>query len=63
VAQVAHRLGCASWTVHRLIKRGRFPGAFQLEREWRVPVAAVDAFLSDDCSSRSTCSVPHNETG
>lgn len=56
VAQAARRLGCTPWTVYRLIWRGRLPGAFQLEREWRIPAASVDAICS-------TCSVPHNEVG
>lgn len=44
VAQVANRLGCHPRTVLRLIGARRFPGAFQLEREWRVPVEDVAAF-------------------
>jgi excisionase family DNA binding protein len=44
VANVAHRLGCSPRTVLRLIERGRFPNAFRLERDWRVPLQDVLAY-------------------
>jgi excisionase family DNA binding protein len=63
VAKVAHRLGCNPRTVLRLIARGCLTGAFQLEREWRVPSESVDAYQAThgSCPTCPTCRLPSDE--
>jgi excisionase family DNA binding protein len=33
-------------TVHKLLISGQIPGAFKLGGSWRIPVAAVEAWLA-----------------
>jgi hypothetical protein len=45
VEAVATRYGRAASTVRGWCESGRFPGAYKLhDREWRIPVAALEAF-------------------
>jgi excisionase family DNA binding protein len=42
---VSERLELSETLVRRYCREGRFPGAFQVRREWLVPIAAVEAFV------------------
>jgi len=47
VAEVATRFHRAASTVREWCEHGRFEGAYKLNgRDWRIPLAAVDAFLA-----------------
>jgi excisionase family DNA binding protein len=47
VAQLAERLRRKPSTVRGWCERGELPGAYKLNRrDWRIPLAAVEAFLS-----------------
>ena len=48
VAELATRFHRSASTVRDWCERGRFQGAYKLNgRDWRIPHAGVDAFLSD----------------
>jgi hypothetical protein len=44
VEVIATRYGRVPSTVRGWCELGRFPGAYKLSREWRIPAAAVEAF-------------------
>jgi len=44
--KVAARLGVSAPTVRDLIDAGKFPGAFKVGTDWRVPAADVDAYIA-----------------
>lgn len=46
VADVADRLSLHRNTVMKLIASGAFGGAFQIGRNWRIPVAGVTAYIA-----------------
>jgi len=41
-SEIASLFGFDEQTVRRQLKRGVYPGAFKVGREWRIPRAAVD---------------------
>jgi excisionase family DNA binding protein len=45
IRQLQTRLRISRSTAVRLLKAGRFHGAFRISRDWRIPRAAVDAFI------------------
>lgn len=59
VALVAEQLHRSASTVRGWCEAGRFAGAFKLEgRDWRIPVAAIDAFLADQRAKTSREDAP-----
>lgn len=42
--EACHQLGVSKVTFRKLLKKGKFPNAFQLETEWRIPQADIDSF-------------------
>jgi excisionase family DNA binding protein len=55
VGELAARLHRAASTVREWCEHGRFAGAYKLNgRDWRVPLAALDAFLA---GQRNECAV------
>lgn len=58
VSEVAKILGVSRVTVHRLLKRGHFPGAYKVDPTWSrshviIPKSDVDAFLEKRRSGRT----------
>jgi excisionase family DNA binding protein len=54
VAELAARLHRAASTVREWCEHGRFAGCYKLNgRDWRVPVAALDAFLAGQRGERA----------
>lgn len=47
VSAVARLLSRAAPTVRAYCKAGRFPGAYQQGKDWRIPPAALEAFRTD----------------
>ena len=48
IADVARKFGRSASTVRGWLEDGRLPGAYKLRgRSWRIPPAALDAFLED----------------
>jgi excisionase family DNA binding protein len=45
VRELAEYLGRSPSTIRDWLRRGEFPGAYKLGREWRIPKADVEAFL------------------
>jgi hypothetical protein len=45
VVQVAVKRGWTLAHVYNLIRAGRLPGAFKESGEWKVPQAALDAYV------------------
>ena len=43
--QLEERLQLHRNTVTRLLAAGHFPNAFLVNRQWRIPVSDVDAFV------------------
>lgn len=43
---VAERLGVSRVTVLRLIWQRRFPNAFKVGSDWRIPAADLEEFIS-----------------
>ncbi len=53
VAELAARFHRGASTVRAWCERGRFEGAYKLNgRDWRIPQAALDAFLADQRGER-----------
>lgn len=46
-AEIAARWDVHPETVRRMAVRGRFPGAFRVERRWRIPLADVLAYETE----------------
>lgn len=46
-SDLAEELGVQPATVARWINGGRFPGAFQVRRRWRIPLKAAQRFVED----------------
>ena len=44
IDQLAERWNVGRETVRRMAVAGRFPGAFRVGRQWRVPLAAVETY-------------------
>lgn len=54
VAELAARFHRAASTVREWCEHGRFAGAYKLNgRDWRVPLAALDAFLAGQRGDRA----------
>ncbi len=53
VAELADRFHRSPSTVRGWLEAGRFPTAYKLSgRDWRVPVAGVEAFVAQERTSR-----------
>jgi helix-turn-helix protein len=53
VAELAVQFHRKPSTVRGWLEAGRFPGAYKLrDRDWRVPAAALDAFLAQERAPR-----------
>jgi excisionase family DNA binding protein len=53
VAELAARFHRSPSTVRDWCERGRFEGAYKLNgRDWRIPPAALDAFLADQLGEK-----------
>ena len=46
LCELAGHLRVHENTARRLIAKGEFPTAFKIDRDWRIPVADVDAWIS-----------------
>ena len=45
IREVAVRLGVTFTHVYNMVRAERLPGAFKADGEWRVPAAALEAYL------------------
>lgn len=46
LCELAGHLRVHENTARRLIAKGEFPTAFKIERDWRIPVADVNAWMT-----------------
>src|SRR5438874_1250108 len=49
--EVAHILGLSPFTVRRLLRQGELPGRKVGKRQWRIPRAELDKYLSTSLTS------------
>lgn len=44
VQEVANQLRVSKTTIYRYLEKGLLPGAWQMEKDWRIPQSAVSAY-------------------
>ena len=44
MTEACRQLGVTKTTFRKYLAKGAFPGAFQLDANWRIPAADIDAF-------------------
>ena len=54
VKELAKYLAVSETTIYSLLDEGRFPGAFRVRTQWRVPDSGVAQFIKDSMQTPET---------